>query len=133
MGRYGQRRVLVANAFLTAESRVQAYIDPGATGLFLQGVIGGIAAVIVLTRSWWQRILSRARRSPHHDEPRRGTLTVIADRRKLRQVRQWRSVATRHDGLSSSWACFELVAHGAQREAPSPERLVQGRSRLRTP
>ena len=51
---------LVAIAFLTAESRLQAYIDPGTTGLFLQGLIGGIAAVIVLTRSWWQRIFSRA-------------------------------------------------------------------------
>jgi hypothetical protein len=51
MDRYGQRCALVAIAFLTAEPRLQAYIDPGTTGLFLQGVIGGIAAVIVLTRS----------------------------------------------------------------------------------
>jgi hypothetical protein len=69
MGRYGQGCALVAIAFLSAESRLQAYIDPGTTGLFLQGLIGGIAAFIVLTRSWWQRIFSRARRSPHHDEP----------------------------------------------------------------
>jgi hypothetical protein len=68
MGRYGQSCALVAIALLTVESRPQAYIDPGSTGLFLQGLIGGIAAFIVLTRSWWQRVISRARRNPHHDE-----------------------------------------------------------------
>ena len=57
MRRYGQGCALVAFAFLTAESRLQAYIDLGATGLFVQGLIGAIAAVIVLTRSWRQRIL----------------------------------------------------------------------------
>jgi hypothetical protein len=69
MGRYGQSCALVAIALLTVESRAQAYIDPGSTGLFLQGLIGGIAALIVLTRSWWQRVIARARRTPHHDEP----------------------------------------------------------------
>lgn len=68
MGRYGQSCALVAIFLLTVESRPQAYIDPGSTGLFLQGLIGGIAAFIVLTRSWWQRVFSRARRSPDHDE-----------------------------------------------------------------
>ena len=67
MGRYGQSCALVAIALLTVESRPQAYIDPGSTGLFLQGLIGGIAAFIVLTRSWWQRIFSRARRTPRPD------------------------------------------------------------------
>jgi hypothetical protein len=67
MGRHAQICALVAIALLTVESRPQAYIDPGSTGLFLQGLIGGIAAFIVLTRSWWQRILSRIRRSPPHD------------------------------------------------------------------
>jgi hypothetical protein len=68
MGRYAQTCALVAIALLTVESRPQAYIDPGSTGLFLQGLIGGIAAFIVLTRSWWQRLLSRLRRGPAHDE-----------------------------------------------------------------
>jgi hypothetical protein len=68
MRRYAESCALVAIALLTVESRPQAYIDPGSTGLFLQGLIGGIAAFIVLTRSWWQRILSRIRRSPPHDE-----------------------------------------------------------------
>jgi hypothetical protein len=71
MGRYGQSFALVAIALLTVESRPQAYIDPGSTGLFLQGLIGGVAAFIVLTRSWWQRVISRVRRTPHHDESTR--------------------------------------------------------------
>jgi hypothetical protein len=40
-----------------------AYIDPGTTSLVLQGLIGGIAAVLVLTRSWWLRAASRFRPS----------------------------------------------------------------------
>lgn len=37
MGRYGQGCALVAIAFLTAESRLQAYIDPGTTGAVSAG------------------------------------------------------------------------------------------------
>jgi hypothetical protein len=46
---------------LLAERPAHAYIDPGSTSLFLQGLIGGIAALVVLTKSWWQRGLARLR------------------------------------------------------------------------
>lgn len=52
---------IVAIALLALEVPVHAYIDPGSTGLLLQGLIGGIAAAIVLTRSWWQRGIARLR------------------------------------------------------------------------
>jgi hypothetical protein len=74
MGSFGGICALIAIALLTVEVRAQAYIDPGSTGLFLQGLIGGIAALIVLTRSWWQRLLSRVRRTPGQDESRHGDI-----------------------------------------------------------
>ena len=72
MRRYGQGCALVAIAFLTAESRLQAYIDPGTTGLFLQGRIGDIAAVIVLTGPGSSAFSHAPAASPHHDAPCRG-------------------------------------------------------------
>lgn len=60
--------LLLAGLLLVlAEAPVHAYIDPGSTSLFLQGLIGGIAAAIVLTRSWWQRGLARLRGRGAHD------------------------------------------------------------------
>jgi hypothetical protein len=44
-----------------ADAPLHAYIDPGSTSLFLQGLIGGVAALVVATRSWWQRGLARLR------------------------------------------------------------------------
>jgi hypothetical protein len=44
-----------------ADAPLHAYIDPGSTSLFLQGLIGGVAALIVVTKSWWQRGLARLR------------------------------------------------------------------------
>jgi hypothetical protein len=67
MRRVAESCALVAIALVTVEARSQAYIDPGSTSLFLQGLIGGVAAFIVLTRAWWQRLFSRARRTPRDD------------------------------------------------------------------
>jgi hypothetical protein len=46
---------------IVADVPLHAYIDPGSTSLFLQGLIGGVAALIVVTKSWWQRGLARLR------------------------------------------------------------------------
>jgi hypothetical protein len=46
---------------VVADAPLHAYIDPGSTSLFLQGLIGGVAALIVVTKSWWQRGLARLR------------------------------------------------------------------------
>lgn len=57
-------RVILTLIFVAAvalEAPLQAYIDPGSTSLFLQGLIGGIAALLVITKSWWQRGLARLR------------------------------------------------------------------------
>jgi hypothetical protein len=35
-----------------------AYIDPGAGSLLLQGIIGGIAALLVVTKMYWRRIVA---------------------------------------------------------------------------
>jgi hypothetical protein len=52
---------LAAVALAATPADAFAYIDPGSTSLLLQGIIGGIAAFLVMTRSWWQRLLGRAR------------------------------------------------------------------------
>ena len=53
---------LVIIALLTSQAPLHAYIDPGSTSLFLQGIVGGIAALLVVTRNYWQRAVGRFRR-----------------------------------------------------------------------
>lgn len=52
---------LAAVALAATPADAFAYIDPGSTSLLLQGIVGGIAAFLVLTRSWWQRTIARLR------------------------------------------------------------------------
>ncbi len=58
---------------LVAEVPVHAYLDPGSSSLLLQGIVGAIAAGIVVLKAYWQRISRACRRSggPHdrHDGP----------------------------------------------------------------
>ncbi len=35
---------------------VEAYIDPGSGSLFLQALVGGVAAIGVVTKLYWRRL-----------------------------------------------------------------------------
>jgi hypothetical protein len=48
---------------VAAQPHLQAYIDPGSTSMMLQGIIGGVAAVLVMTRHYWARATGRIRRA----------------------------------------------------------------------
>lgn len=54
--------VLAIGLFTIAQADAHAYIDPGAASLWLQALIGGIAAVIVMTRAYWRQSVTRVRR-----------------------------------------------------------------------
>ena len=54
--------VLAIGLFTLAQADAHAYIDPGAASLWLQALIGGIAALIVMTRAYWRHSVSRVRR-----------------------------------------------------------------------
>lgn len=54
--------VLTGIAIAAAQSHVHGYIDPGSTSMLLQGIIGGVAAVLVVSRSYWARTMARLRR-----------------------------------------------------------------------
>jgi hypothetical protein len=54
--------VLAIGLFTIAEADAHAYIDPGAASLWLQALIGGIAALIVMTRAYWRQSVTRVRR-----------------------------------------------------------------------
>jgi hypothetical protein len=66
--------VLALGVFTLAQADAHAYIDPGTTSLWLQTVIGGIAALIVMTRAYWRHSIARVRRWLGRD-PDSGTLT----------------------------------------------------------
>jgi hypothetical protein len=40
-------------AFVVAETSHRARIGPARTRLFLRGLIGSVAALLVMTKSWW--------------------------------------------------------------------------------
>ncbi|MEX2662742.1 MAG: hypothetical protein WD227_12500 [Vicinamibacterales bacterium] len=54
---------LLGIAVSSAQAPVHAYIDPGSTSLFLQALVGGVAALLVVTRSYWTRLVSRFRKT----------------------------------------------------------------------
>ncbi len=52
-----QKRLAAAAVLLLYfPAQLSAYIDPGSGSMLLQAFVGGVAAVIVLTRTYWQRI-----------------------------------------------------------------------------
>ncbi len=65
--------VLTGIAIVAAQSHVHGYIDPGSTSMLLQGIIGGVAAVLVITRSYWARTMERLRRPAVPAPPAEGT------------------------------------------------------------
>ena len=53
--------ILIAVAVFATTAPASAYLDPGSTSMLLQTIVGGIAAVLVLTRRVWVGTLHRAR------------------------------------------------------------------------
>lgn len=53
--------LLVAVAAYATTAPASAYLDPGSTSMLLQTIVGGVAAVLVLTRRLWAGTLHRAR------------------------------------------------------------------------
>ena len=52
------QRALVATILLLAiAGPAQAYIDPSSGSMILQGIIAGIAAILVTAKLWWHRLL----------------------------------------------------------------------------
>jgi hypothetical protein len=48
--------VVIFNLFLFPP-QAYAYLDPGTGSLIIQGIIGGLAAVAVFAKIYWQRLL----------------------------------------------------------------------------
>ncbi len=52
-----QRAILATLLLLAVAGPAQAYIDPSSGSMILQGVIAGIAAILVTAKLWWHRLL----------------------------------------------------------------------------
>lgn len=63
--------VLVAWSLLYFERPVHAYLDPGSGSLFLQILLGGTAAIGVILKLYWGRLLVLFRIRPKDDVPKR--------------------------------------------------------------
>ncbi|GAB4371274.1 MAG: hypothetical protein Kow00114_32060 [Kiloniellaceae bacterium] len=50
--------ILAAIALLTFTRDAYAYLDPGTASMFLQGIIGGLAAALAVGAVYWQRVKS---------------------------------------------------------------------------
>ncbi len=49
--------LLVAIALIALESPVEAYLDPGTGSMLLQILLGGVAAVGVIAKLYWHRLI----------------------------------------------------------------------------
>ena len=52
-----QRALLATLLLLALAGPAQAYIDPSSGSMILQGIIAGIAAILVTAKLWWHRLL----------------------------------------------------------------------------
>lgn len=59
MRRWPSLAFVVVILLFAGAQPAQAYIDPGNTSMLVQLVVGGIAAVAVLSRRLWQGIVQR--------------------------------------------------------------------------
>ena len=50
--------LLVAIALVALESPVEAYLDPGTGSMLLQILLGGVAAVGVIAKLYWHRLIA---------------------------------------------------------------------------
>lgn len=63
--------VLVGWSMLFFERPVHAYLDPGSGSMFLQILLGGTAAIGIILKLYWGRLLVLLRIRPKDDPPRR--------------------------------------------------------------
>ena len=59
------RRILVLTLLLSVfalEAPVAAYLDPGSGSMILQVLLGGVAAVGVVARLYWHRVMTLLRK-----------------------------------------------------------------------
>jgi hypothetical protein len=73
--------LLVGAVMLTFATPAQAYIDPGAGGLLVQLITGGVAGALILVRMYWRRLVDRVKGKSKTAAPEPPIPTVPADRR----------------------------------------------------
>jgi len=68
---------LIAIAVICFDSPAAAYVDPGSSSMMLQMIVGGVAAIMVLTRQLWTaaagrttRFFQRGAKASNHTAPR---------------------------------------------------------------
>jgi hypothetical protein len=61
--------LLALAGIAAAEVPLHAYLDPGSTSLLLQGLLGAIAAGIVVMKTYWRRIGGLFRRATGRKDP----------------------------------------------------------------
>ncbi len=54
-------------SIILLEGNAYAYLDPGTGSMILQGILGGIAAVAVVGRVYWDRLKSLLGFNKNHD------------------------------------------------------------------
>jgi hypothetical protein len=75
---HAQRAILATLLLLAVAGPAQAYIDPSSGSMILQGIIAGIAAILVTAKLWWHRLLvmlgirKRSNRAASHDAGKDG-------------------------------------------------------------
>jgi hypothetical protein len=52
-----QKLIAVLILFVALTGPAQAYIDPSSGSMILQGIIAGVAAIVVTAKLWWHRLL----------------------------------------------------------------------------
>lgn len=52
-----------------AEAPLSAYLDPGSTNLLLQGLLGAVAAGLVVIKTYWRQIGGLFRRATGRKDP----------------------------------------------------------------
>ena len=54
---------VISGLFILAPAPAFAYLDPGTGSMIIQGIIGGIAGLLVVGKLYWQKIVSLFSRS----------------------------------------------------------------------
>jgi hypothetical protein len=62
MTRPGSIAVLTAIVLHSTAQPTYAYIDPGTSSMVIQVIVGGLAAILVMTRRLWEGTIQRMRR-----------------------------------------------------------------------
>jgi hypothetical protein len=57
-----QALIVAVSSLIIAPAPAYAYIDPGAAGMLLQLVLGGLAGVLLVLKLYWKKIRSKLTR-----------------------------------------------------------------------